>query len=305
MEREGKAGRRTIGKAEAGQGTGAARGARLLDQRALEEHRAGRPAFARHAALGLEADRERGHGAHVGFAGRQPQARRAVEHAQRARRAARRQGPQLQRLVGAFAEAAHALQHQLALLRIEGHEHRGRVLVVGQHRHVLHRGCIQQLVAQVQADRDREHRGQRAGRGRAAPQREAAEPAARWLALLGGSGSFALAGQRELGLLGVDHVADAGPHGRIGHDRALQLGHAGQAALPDQRGGAHRRLFAREGLEAAARAAAQGANHVARGQQLQQFGMGGEFHGGATFSAPTRSVPCRRAVSPGRAGSRS
>ena len=62
----------------------------LLDQRALEQHRPGRPALARHTALGFEADRQRRHGAHLGFRRRQPDAR-ARGRARRASAARRRE----------------------------------------------------------------------------------------------------------------------------------------------------------------------------------------------------------------------
>jgi hypothetical protein len=248
-----------------------------------------------------------GTGLHVGLRGGQAQRRGLVHHAERARRGAGRQGPQLQRLVVAFAVAAHALQRQLLLLGIEGHQHRGGGLVVGQHGHVLHHRGVLQLVAQVQPDHHGQHGGQRAGGRGAAPQRQAAQPAAGLrLGGVAGVGGVALAFDGDLGLLGVDHVADARPHGRVGHDGGLQLGHACEPALPDQRRGAHRRLFARHGFEAAAGAAAQGAERVAGGEDFEQFGVGSEFHGRPVFFvALKRSVPCRREVFPARAGSMS
>src|SRR5690606_951468 len=91
------------------------------------------------------------------------------------------------------------------------------------------------------------------------------------------------------------------PHGGGRWLRRLQFGQARPMALPQERGGAHGGVLARQGFKAAARTAAQRAERVAGSELLQQLGVLLEVH-----ALPlTRSAPCSRAVVPGRAGSRS
>ena len=142
---------------------------RRLNQRPFEQYRPAWPTARRYAAFGLQADRQRRQFTDIAVGRGQPNHRVSAEHAQRLRRSTRRQGPQFQRLVSLLAKSPYPLEQEPAIFGIEGHQHGGLSLVVGQHRHVLNLGrggklgcellhLPAQARVQVQARDQRDHR---------------------------------------------------------------------------------------------------------------------------------------------------
>ena len=230
-------------------------------------------------------------------------------------------------------EVAHALQHQGVLAGVEGHEHGGIGLVVGQHGHVLDLGrglqrslgglqlvvqhgqlalaALAQVLVRPQPHGHGRHGGAGAQHGGAAPPGQGAPHggfrAPGHARRIVGAPPVRLGGA---GLFGLQQVVDTDPDRIVRAYGRLHFGQGRPAALPQQGGGAHRGLVTGQLLEAAARRAPQRAQGVSGGQPVQQFGVSGNIHGKSFGRSEhvncfTHGVTGSGAAAPGRAVSRS